>query len=433
MPRHLTLRFAAPVLAALACALLTAAPSGAAYVPTAQDADVNQDNFVNVLDLVAISKNVSSRADVNRDGQVNSLDYQAVARFFGTSLLRDKYKQPFSSDSIWNMPIGSGAKYAYANFWLSTSYSIIDEDTWVTTTAADPVREIIDDRNFWDGPRCSSTDPSGVMTAFPDSLLVPDATPNYRPNRAAAILQPDGRTIVQVNALARCDVGGPVFGIYHYTVDIYGQGIKGGAGGSGLSSIGGTIRKGELLPGGAIKHVMKVNVTCAVYCSPAVGPGGGPGWRWPAITSDAHCGSYACGYGGAIPTIQMGSLVALPPLLTETSITAPGMTWPAGMETDVGKKLFHAFQDYGAYIVDDAVWGGTAYAIHVERGVEDEVSQQYGISMDGALQSYGGATGAYWRDYHRIWLNLRVINNNSATTTGGGGTPRVPLAPAIGN
>jgi hypothetical protein len=432
MLRSLALQVAGALVVA-ASVLFSSAASSAAYTPTAQDADVNQDGYVNSYDIMAVSLRQSPRADVNRDGIVDILDFKAVAQFFGVSLLRDKFLQPFSSDSIWNMPIGSGAKYAYTGFGLSTSYAIIDEDSWVTTSANDPVREITDDRDFWDGPRCASTRPSGIMTAFPDSVLVPDATANYRPNRAAAILQPDGRTIVQVNALARCTAGGPVFGIYHYTVDIYGQGIKGGAGGSGLSSIGGTIRQGELLPGGSIKHALKLNVTCAVYCSPAVGPGGGPGWRWPAVTSDAHCGSYACGYGGKFPTVQMGSLVALPPLITESNITALGTNWAPGMETEVGKKLFHAFQDYGAYIVDDAVWGGSAYAIHVESGVEHEVSQRYDISLDGALQSSGGASGAYWRDYHRILVNLRVINNNSPTTVGGGGTPRVPLAAPIGN
>jgi hypothetical protein len=431
MSSSLVRRLAAGAVVFAACALPALVAVAEAAV-TAEDADVNQDGYVNVMDLSAVNRH-GPRSDVNHDGVVDSADLRAVAQFFGATLLRDKFKQPFSSDSIWNMPIGSGARYAFANFGLSTSYAIVDEDIWVTTTAGDPRQEIIDDRNFWDGPRCSSTKASGVFTSVPASLVVPDVTVAHRPNRAGAILQPDGRTILHVNALARCEAGGPVFGIYHSTTDIYGQGIKGGAGGSGLSSIGGTIRKGELLPGGAIKHALKVNVTCAVYCSPAVGPGGGPGWRWPANTSDAWCGSYACGYGGAFPTIQMGSLLALPPSLTETSIKALGTTWPAGLETEVGKRLFHAFQDYGAYIADDAVWGGSAYAIHIERGVEAEVGDAYDISLDGALRSSSGASGAYWRDYHRIWTNLRVISNNTATTVGGGGTPRVPLAPPIGN
>ena len=105
---------------------------------------------------------------------------------------------------------------------------------------------------------------------------------------------------------------------------------------------------------------------------------------------------------GDDPDDPNGIVVALPPSLTESSIKAVGTTWSAGLETEVGKRLFHAFQDYGAYVVDDAVWGGSAYAIHVERGVETEVDQQYNISLDGALQSSGGPSGAYWRDLHRI-------------------------------
>ena len=431
MSRTSAQRVAAIALVLLA--LVAIAPSRATAAVTPQDADVNQDNIINVLDLVAVAKRLTPRADVNRDGAINSLDLQAVAQRFGFLLARDKYKQPFSSDSIWNMPIGSAAKYAYSGFTLSTSYAIIDEDWWLTTTASDPNKEILNDQGVWSGPRCSATSASGRFTRFPDALIVPDVGGGSLPNRSAAILQPDGRTIIQVNALARCLAGGSVYGVPHATVDIYGQGIAGGHGGSGLSSIGGTIRRGELVTGGSIKHALKVNVTCAVYCSPATGPGGGPGWRWPATTSDNHCGTYACGYGATIPTVQMGALLALPPALTETTIDAAGTSWAPGLETEVGKRLFHAFQDYGAYVVDDAVWGGTAYAIHVERGVEDEVGATFGISIDGALQSSGGASGAYWRDYHRIWTNLKVVSNNSSTTVGGGGVPRVPPAPPISN
>ena len=263
MIRTTGLRLAALTLTLFACALTSSAPAALAAF-TAQDADVNQDNYVNVLDLVAVSRRDTPRADVNHDGVVNSLDFQAVAQFFGTSLLRDKFKQPFSSDSIWNMPIGSGAEVRIRELRPLDELRHHRRGHMGDDNASDPVKEITDDRAFWDGPRCSSTRSSGVFTSVPDSLVVPDVTPNYRPNRAAAILQPDGRTIIQVNALARCVAGGPIFGIYHYTTDIYGQGIKGGAGGSGLSSIGGTIRKGELLPGGAIKHALKINVTCAV-------------------------------------------------------------------------------------------------------------------------------------------------------------------------
>jgi hypothetical protein len=404
--------------------------AAAAPIPR-ENADIDQNNTVNSGDLLLVVLGTHPRADVNRDGRVTSGDALFVRLNYGP-LARDKYKQPFAADSPWNMPIGSNAVYAAASFPISRDYTVIDVDYWVQTTAGDPEHEIINDQAYWSGPRCGATQLSGKVTRFPASLLVSDVQGGYKPNSAAAILQPDGRTIVQVNALARCTAGGPVYGVPFPTVDIYGQGIPGGHGGSGLSSIGGTVRQGELLSG-TIRHALKVNIPCALYCSPASGPGGGPGYRWPARNSDQHCGGEACGYGGALGYLQMGSLLALPPALTSSTITAPGTSWAAGMETDIGRRLFYAFQNYGAYVVDDLVWNGTAYALHVESGARAEVLSATGIDIDDATPACSGVCGAYWRDWHRIWLNLKVVTNNSATSVGGGGVPRVPLALPIGN
>ena len=411
--------------------IATAAPARATAPIPRENADVDQNGVVNSAALLHVVRKSHPRADVTRDGKVNSGDALFVLQNYGP-LPRDKYKQPFATDSPWNLPIGSGATYTDAAFTISRDYTVIDVDHWIVTKPSDPLWEIISDQDTWLGPRCAATAASGRMARFPDDVVVADVSGGHVPNNAAAILQPDGRTIVQVNALARCAAAGPVYGVPVETVDIYGQGIPGGHGGSGLSSIGGTVRKGELLSG-SIKHALKVNIPCALYCSPASGPGGGPGWRGPATTSDRHCGGYACGYGGTVEGLQMGSLLALPPGLTIGNIIAPGKDWPAGMETEVGRRLFYAFQNYGAYVVDDLVWNGTAYALHVERGVRQEVVDTYGIDIDDATASCGGACGAYWRDWHRIWLNLKVVANNGPASVGGGGIPRVSLAPPIGN
>jgi hypothetical protein len=408
-------------------------PPTARAAVSKEDADVDQNGYVNSADIFLVAQGTHPRADVNRDGVLNAGDLLGVALNYGpVTVARDKYRQPFASNSFWNMPIGSGAVYADTAFTMSHDYTVIDEDYWIVTTSADPQHEVIDDSSFWNGPRCSATVTSGVLTRFPSSLTVNDISGSYKPNNAAAILQPDGRTIVQLNALARCNVGGPVYGIPVAEADIYGPGRFGGHGGSGLSSIGGTVRSGELLSG-TIKHALKVNIPCALYCSPAAGPDGGPGWRWPAATSDRHCGGVACGYAGTIDYVHMGTLLALPPNLNVNTITAPGKSWTPGMETEVGRRLFHAFQDYGAYVVDDLVWNGSAYALHAERGVREEVFANTGIDIDHSTGTCGGVCGAYWRDWHRIWLNLEAITNNGAASVGGGGTPRVPLAPPIGN
>jgi hypothetical protein len=421
---------------ALACAAaLTAGAAAAAVTVPRERADVNQDGAVNSLDVAAVVQKQGARADVNGDGIINSGDVGIVVFYMSQPAApgRDKLRQPFASNSIWNTAVGSGALYAAAGFGMSTGgFTVTDEDYWIVASPSDPLREIIDDKASWSGPRCGSTAHTGVFVRVPDSLVIGDVGDGYYPNRTAAILQADGRTIVQLNAMARCSAGGPVYGVVFPSSDIYGNGIAGAHGGSGLSSIGGTLRRGELLDG-TIAHALKVNINCAHFCSPLAGPNGGPGWRWPASTSDAHCGQFACGYGGSVAGLQMGSLLALPPGLKETVISAPGQAWPPGLETEVGRRLFHALQDYGAYVVDDLPWDGIAYAVHVEPGVRQEVKAKYAIDIDDATATDGGADGAYWRDWHRIWLNLRLVTNNGPAAVGGGGTPRVPAPPPIGN
>ena len=127
---------------------------------------------------------------------------------------------------------------------------------------------------------------------FPESWTVGMAS-----NNAAAVLMPDNVTLVQFQPLVRCAAGGPVFSLswqyfipnggsacadnpafsgntsgltgnwsvgangadYTANASILGEGTWGAHGGSRLSSIGGTIRLGELLPDAPpIPHAIKI-------------------------------------------------------------------------------------------------------------------------------------------------------------------------------
>src|SRR5207302_312158 len=104
------------------------------------------------------------------------------------------------------------------------------------------------------------------------------------------------------------------------------------------SALGGTVRLGELVPGGTIRHSLKLNLDSANYYS------GFGGYRWPAVKSDAG----GAGYGGSIPEDRMGSLLAVKP---DFAI--------GGLETEPGKIVARAFMDYGGYVVDSwdkATW-----------------------------------------------------------------------------
>ena len=179
---------------------------------------------------------------------------------------RDPFKQPFSSSSIWNMPIGQGARYIKADLETVSEGMTVDEDLIFLTPDA-PVMDVFINNAEWSGrDRCPIE--GGLLYSVPcpdDFVYSPDTWDGVIPNAGIASLLQDRRTIVQSQPFARCTAGQAGTSKYRYPdQDLYGQGIGGAHGGSGLSAIGGAIRAGELLPGaGPIKHVLKINIYAA--------------------------------------------------------------------------------------------------------------------------------------------------------------------------
>jgi hypothetical protein len=308
------------------------------------------------------------------------------------------------------MPIGSGALYTAANI-QQAQHATGDEEYFYKLNSGDPLRPLYAPGN-WGVGRCTRTKQTkyqGISLPLPNNFIIPDATRTATPNNAAAFLMPDRKTLVQVNPLARCSPGGPVYGWRTPDVSIYGNGLPGGHGGSGLSSIGGSIRRGELIGTKPIRHVLKVNLWARKYLYYSQS---NPGYRWPADRAD----SYAAGnYGGTNPKLVMGTLLAIPPSVTKASL---------GLQTPAGQKLFQALQDYGAYVVEDTAWD--AHAFCVEQGVFEEFRTTFGYDFE-------GTNGPFYDDYMKLFKVLHIVDNNGPRNIGGGGTRRAPLAPPIGN
>ncbi len=323
---------------------------------------------------------------------------------------RDKHHQPFATNSIWNMPLGVNAQYQPAGLGKAQTISA-EINYYIITHTTDPQVPWYFPQH-WGVGRCELGGKQIGTIHVPKSLIIPDATVTETPNNAAAFLAPDGATLIQMNPLARCQPGGPVFGYpTPKTENIYGLGITGGQGGSGLSSIGGTIRLGELLPTTPpIAHVLKLLVYAHryLYHQP-------PGYRWPAIRADAYAydENSDLRYGGSNSNLVMGSLLAIPPSVTEKSL---------GLQTIPGKKLFHALQDYGGYIVDDTAWDN--YAIALEKDAATEFQHTYGYS-------FNSHTGSFYEDINRLFRALAIITNNTPQTPGGPGKRRQPLPPPL--
>lgn len=79
---------------------------------------------------------------------------------------------------------------------------------------------------------------------------------------------PDGRTLKQNQPFHRCEKGGLAvtnnydgFRVPFEDTDFFGLGATGAHGGSDMSSVGGTLRVGELVPGAPpIHHALKINL-----------------------------------------------------------------------------------------------------------------------------------------------------------------------------
>jgi len=304
---------------------------------------------------------------------------------------RDKYSWPFASNSIWNLPIGANAQYIPAGIQPAGAWGgeITTDDENIGLNPNDPLKPL-----------------NGAMVHIPPSMSADGSW-----NNATAFLQQDNNQVSQGQPLVLPAGGNPNYQYAAPTVDIT-SGLSGeddasraGAhGGSALSSFGGSIRKGELSASTPLHHALKVNLYAARFISCTSG-----GFRWPAFRADGYMNCTS--YGGKVPQLRMGALLALNPNVDLSFITSVR-----------ARKIAEALRDYGAYVVDDTYWD--VHAIDLEKGAE---------FSDG---------GSFHSDLQKVFSLLSVIDNWSQSQYTivaqsnpqqgvGGGTPRVAWAPAI--
>jgi len=326
-----------------------------------------------------------------------------------------------SSKSIWNLPIGDGAKYVPAKIKIATEWGMtIDPDVILLTPSA-PNTDVYYCKAGWNhGNRCEVD--GGVLFSgpIPRNFTVANDGNNY----STAILLPDGNTIVQGQPLCRCEVGGSVTSLYKApSVTLDGDGQLGAHGGSGLSSMGGTLRMGELVPGGQpIRHALKVNLDAKYnfYKYPDCK-------RWPAVFCDGYAETV---YNGTNPSLRMGSLLALDPSKDINNM---------GFETEPAKMLAWTFQNYGSYTVDDTFW--YVYAIETELNPFGDVATEFRARWGFPINPQTRDT-PWARDMDRLFLALSVVDNwdenmykevaaSDGNAGSGGGKPRQPWAPPL--
>ena len=408
---------------------------------------------------------------------------------------RDRWLAPFSSDSIWNTAIGSDAKFEPAELFHPDDPRGVpdnfhnDQDFLLRTTTEDPLTTWVNQGDWGaddhcaiqnhtnSGKPCSSSSRQldgchaeirlpREWTSASDCDGRPDSSgSNCRSaasqsnNNAMALLLPDNETLVQMQPVYRCGFwpspllarwgnatdGGPQQ--FPNTTSIFGDGTLGAHGGSGLSSIGGSIRLGELLPDApAISHALKIELANFWYFGsaqlqpPTEYNGGRTQYLWPAIGSngayDASTQNSTAGYTGTNRFVAPGALLAIPASSASSVHTT----------TQIGAKIKQALVDYGGYIVDGSGRGTGKHphhnlaAICMDAEVNAEMRKAYNVDMayphgvsnpELAGPGAGPAAAALYGDLLRIFQALHAVANNAPASIGGGGTPRRPRKPPI--
>lgn len=352
-----------------------------------------------------------------------------MSKGFATEIVyRNPYKQPFAVDSIWNTAIGSGAKMSPANLTVPVDPQDSVSTIWACFPFSD--REILiftpteanckinySDVGWGGGNRCTTT--GGLLTTVP---IAPSYTVGNNPeNGSAAILSKDFRSLENVQPFTRCTAGGDATSYVRFaTSDIYGDGIAGAHGGSGMSALGGSIRLGELRPGQlGMQHALKITLYAAQFLYKA--QTWAAAYRWPALGADGYAvGKYGTNSNATNannPNMVMGSLLAIAPTVNINNL---------GLETGPALQLAWTLQNYGAYIVDDA-WGPN-FLWNTEEGYAGSKIAEFQSDWGFPFQQRMNDNSAWTRDHKRLCEALSVVTNNGPSTIGGGGVPRQPLA-----
>jgi hypothetical protein len=347
---------------------------------------------------------------------------------------RDALLWPFNASSIWNVPLGASATLIPAHifdpadprgpgaaaFWNFHS----DDDYIFATKASDPLVPWFN-QGHWGGPAtpaayCAVTGPLVRQLHFPANVSIT----TFGNNNGAALLQPDGDTLVLTQPLYVCAAGGPLLSrldASHGLTSIRGGGANGGHGGSGLSNMGGTVRRGELARGAPpIAHALKLELWAHWWYWAANG-NRSECFLWPAVACDGYFNSATDegAYNGTNPLVRPGALLAIG--------AADAAALNGTLRSEPARQLLAALAAYGGYLVDDTYWN--ASSICTEHGVEADFLAAWGWSFTVTANEQAPAARAWYEDLLSLFRALAVVASNGPGAPGGGGAPLAPPPP----
>lgn len=348
------------------------------------------------------------------------------------SQTRDPLLRPFSSESIWNMPIHNNAVLVDAQLPAPTGWGVGRDDIHIIATPSAPSKNVYElGSDYWTN-RCPGSAPSVLFSA-----PIPNSYTYYHQshNNVFSIFL-NNTTVRETQAMQYCTNTGKwtskwVTG----NINITGNGTDWGMhGGTHMIGLGGSIRVHEMVPGGEIKHALSMPIHLGKHGYYNTNESDGkPGYRWPAHTADSYAGQ-SNQYTGSVPALQSGSLLTLPSTFNVNAL-----------RTEPGRMIARAIKNYGAYVTDDTAWGDVVF-FDTESGpagsVVGNAYSHWGISWDTPATKFNqkGVNNVTWnwsKDIADIVEALHVVNNNTSSTIGGGPTSdhanrRAPLLCPLG-
>ena len=351
----------------------------------------------------------------------------AFAVLSGAQTCRDPPTWPFSSLTVWNVPIGNAAVFAPANLFPDAAPPhdgvFIDEDYFVVTKQTDPLISWYSQGHWNSTPNCEQFPWSPLVGTlpWPENLTITQGG-----NNALALLRPDGDSLVLTQPAYRCGTGStPLLSLLnraHGTGSLRGLGNWGGHGGSALNAIGGSLRLGELLPGSPSpgpRHVLKLQLWAKLYY---YGSAFGANWsncfRFPALVCDGYAMD-ANLYNGSNPRLKPGALLAVP-LGTLPSLQAALATAPA-------RQLAWTLANYGGLLCDDTY--ADRMTFNAEHGFDAMFFGSWGFPFVTWPSDKRPGASVWLADLLRLWRALKIVDSNSEALPGGGGAPLQPPPP----
>jgi predicted esterase len=302
-----------------------------------------------------------------------------------TAGTRDASQIPFASNSVFNLPLGSGAQWTYnaqlasSNLFINTAGNY-NENIW-TGTASDPVVTITNTGGAGSTPGTFQVHiPAGAIAAAGgDQTFAVDDTVshiwysfggfNWTGTNTATVSQGSGESD-------------------------YGSGIQ--VDGSDWDEGVGTLRESDL-QAGAINHMLRIELPTDMLESYSSNSNILAPNAWPQTAED--------GFG---PSEYTGTV----PYGVTLGIAASAIE-PAAVKANAGANmLWHELQDHGAMIRDS---GGSGNTVIFQTDQDVDFNDPL---IQGMIQ-YGA----------QIMAQVQILANQGPNSINGGGTPIVPLDP----